>query len=119
MNRGTIVCFQRQRANMSIAELAEKTDLSVDTIRDIEGNLRPVKIYELQIMADAMGIPFWYLGDPNPMESRVYTYTHGEHVSNEDGTLTLPAEKVKEKLVGYLEMDEYLDKAKEDGLMND
>lgn len=119
MNRGTIVRFQRQRAGLTVAELAEKVDMSIDTIEDIESNTRSPKVYELEAMAVAMSIPYWYLGDPNPMETRVYTYSHGDHVYHEDGTMTVEAEKVKAKLVEYLEMDEYLDKAKEDGLMND
>lgn len=119
MNRGTIVRFQRQRANLSVAELAEKVDMSIDAIEDIESNIRKPKTYELEAMASAMDIPYWYLGDENPMETRVYTYTHGEHAFHEDGTMTIGAEKVKAQLVEYLEMDEYLDQARKDELMND
>lgn len=119
MNRGTIVRFQRQRAGLSIAELAEKADISIDAIEDIESNLRNPKVYELEAMAAAMFIPYWYLGDKNPTETRVYTYTHGTNVYDEQGNMVLQAEQVKEKLIDYLEIDEYLEKAKKDGLMND
>lgn len=120
MNRGTLVSFQRQRAGLSIAELAEKIDMSVSKVEDIESNLRSPKVYELEAMAAAMDIPYWYLGDENPMEQRVYTYVHGspsysfdDHSYTAHNELLLRAEPVKEKLVEYMEADEYLEKVLE------
>ena len=119
MNRGTLVSFQRQRAGLSIAELAEKIDMSVSKLEDIESNLRSPKVYELLAMATAMDIPYWYLGDENPVEQRVYTYVHGsnsfgDHSYTTQGELLLRAEPVREKLIGYMEADEYLEKILED-----
>jgi transcriptional regulator with XRE-family HTH domain len=119
MNRGTLVSFQRQRAGLSITELAEKIDMSVDTLEDIESNLRRPKVYELEAMAVAMDIPYWYLGDENPVEQRVYTYVHGsgefgDHSYTAQGELLLRADPVREKLLEYMEADEYLQKVLKD-----
>lgn len=116
MNRGTLVSFQRQRAGLSIAELAEKIDMSVSKLEDIESNLRSPKVYELEAMAVAMDIPYWYLGEENPVEQRAYTYVHGsgpfgDHSYTAQGELLLRAEPVREQLIGYLEADEYLENA--------
>lgn len=118
MNRGTIVRFQRQRANLSLAELAEKVDMSVDTIDDIESNLRHPKVYELEAMAVAMNIPYWYLGDKDPMENRVIISTHGNKARDLNGKLTPGAEEIMYQMVDYLEMDEYLEEALNRGRMD-
>jgi transcriptional regulator with XRE-family HTH domain len=118
MNRGTIVSFQRQRANMSIPELAEKIDMTVSTLEDIESNLRSPKVYELEAMAVAMAIPYWYLGDPNPIESRVIISTHGDNVYNANGSLQDGPEQIKAHLVDLLEMDSYFADCKERGLLD-
>lgn len=118
MNRGTIVSFQRQRANLSIPELAEKIDMSVETLEDIESNIRKPKVYELEAMAVAMDIPYWYLGDPNPVEGRVIISTHGDYVYKANGSLQDGPEQIKAQLVDMLEMDEYLDECKKWGQMN-
>lgn len=117
MNRGTIVRFQRQRANLSVAELSERTDLSIDVIEDIESNLRRPKPYELDAMATAMDIPYWYLGDKDPLENRVHTYTHGNNVYDENGNMVTSAEVVREKLLDYMEMDAFLADCRDRGLM--
>ena len=108
MNRGNIVRFQRQRAGLSVAELAERSELSLEVVEDIEGNLRRPKTHELDAMATAMELPYWSLREENPVDQRVHISAHGSNVYDENGQLTPQAEPVSERLIEMLEMDEYL-----------
>lgn len=108
MNRGNIVRFRRQLAGLSIAELAERSELEIGVVEDIESNLRRPKTHELDAMATAMELPYFTLREETPVDTRVeVTSVHGDNAYTE-GKLSVQAEDVKENLINMLEMDDYL-----------
>lgn len=90
----------RNGINMSQRDLAERAGISQPTLNRIIRGERPAKMPEIVLIADALGCTVAELTE-NAVADRVRCAARGTNGSN--------MEKMRQKLLHFMEIDAYLD----------
>ncbi|MCQ9163607.1 helix-turn-helix transcriptional regulator [Arthrobacter sp. STN4] len=98
---GRIVALRTQ-ARMSQRQLAAASGVPQSTLSRIESASRQAQLGEIALIAQALGRSLGSILDECPLEDRVLVATRANKPSAD-------AESVKDRLVYFLEMDEFLD----------
>lgn len=103
MSTGTLISVYRRLAKLSVEELAAKLEIPVERIASIEADEARIKPHELSAIAVALNRPEHALSHEHAISQRVQVSVVG-NASDES------IQAVKDKLIDYLVLDEYLEK---------
>jgi len=98
---GRLLKFYRELNNLSTEELAECADISGRTLLEIENGNREMRINEMLIFADKLGIKPEKLY--RPLETINVHKTEADHVFGSDYELTILNEKIAANLLGVFQ----------------
>ncbi len=99
---GQRIAALRNSQAVSLRTLERETGIAAKTIHLIESGAREARLDEVMVIAWALGTNVGAILDENPIRDRVLVDTAADLSSDE-------VKAVRDRLISFLEMDEYLD----------